>query len=345
MNIQKKVISDLTLCYCLAPLTYKGEPCFLVASEKEYPCLLFDRFGEQIDEIWKEPGGTMSAVALPGTEGAFLAIHRFYSPNNCREAEIVLCRYNGTSWDVKTIAELPYIHRFDIIRGGDSNYFIGCCLKSNYEYKDDWRFPGMVFACRLPDDMLNLPENYSLPLALIKDGMLKNHGYCRDLCGGIESGIVTCEEGIFRFTPPQTAEETWSIRQLTAEAASDAVLVDLDGDGEKEIVALCPFHGDTLKVYALREGRYVKVYEYEEKIEFAHAICHANIHGKNVAFIGYRKGNRELLSLSYTDGAYCIETIDSDVGPANVMYMNVDGRNVLVSANREISQVAYYTIE
>jgi len=45
MKVEKKIISDLTLCYCVAPLIYQGKQHFVVASEKEYACLLFDEQG------------------------------------------------------------------------------------------------------------------------------------------------------------------------------------------------------------------------------------------------------------------------------------------------------------
>ena len=211
MDIEKKIISNLTLCYCVAPLRYKDKPHFLVASEKEYSCLLFDEHGNEVDEIWKGPGGTMSAVQVPGTDGAFLATHRFYSPNNSKEASIVLCRPADGGWKVTTVADLPYVHRFDILQRGGVTYLIACCIKSNYEYKDDWRFPGMTYACELPDDLLSKPEDYRLPLVLLKDNMLKNHGYSRDIHNGVQTGIVTCDTGVFRFTPPAERGGEWTI--------------------------------------------------------------------------------------------------------------------------------------
>ena len=217
MDIEKKIISNLTLCYCVAPLRYKDKPHFLVASEKEYSCLLFDEHGNEVDEIWKGPGGTMSAVQVPGTDGAFLATHRFYSPNNSKEASIVLCRPADGGWKVTTVADLPYVHRFDILQRGGVTYLIACCIKSNYEYKDDWRFPGMTYACELPDDLLSKPEDYRLPLVLLKDNMLKNHGYSRDIHNGVQTGIVTCDTGVFRFTPP--AERGEARRKIDAAAA------------------------------------------------------------------------------------------------------------------------------
>ncbi len=344
MKINKKVISDLTLCYCVAPLTYHGKQHFLVASEKEFPCLLFDENGNQVDKIWDGPGGTMSAVQIPGTDGAFLATHKFYSPNNSKEAKIVLVQPGDDGWKVRTLLELPYVHRFDILTRDGCNYLLACCLKSDYEYKDDWRFPGKTYACRLPDNLLDLPEDAELTLTVLRDGMLKNHGYSRDVVDGVMTGVVTSEEGVFRFTPPAQGGETWQVEQLIGDPTSDAILVDLDGCGEKELLTIGPFHGENLAVYKKNNGAFEKVWQYEKQIPFAHAICKAQLGGREVAVVGHRKGERDLLMISREDGEYHVEILDHDVGPANVLYYHKD-QDILLAANREINEVAYYTLE
>ena len=41
MKVSKKVISNLTKCYSIAPLTYQGKRHILVAAEKQDPCLIW----------------------------------------------------------------------------------------------------------------------------------------------------------------------------------------------------------------------------------------------------------------------------------------------------------------
>ena len=344
MKAVKKKLAELTVCYCVAPLQVDGKRCFAVASEKEYACLLFDEQGNQIDKIWDGPGGTMSIVQIPGADSAFLATHRFYSPNNCKEASIVLCRKAGEGWKVQTLADLPGVHRFDILTKNGTNYLIACTIKSDYEFKDDWRFPGKVFACALPDDLLSLPEDFRLPLRPVREGMVKNHGYSRYRKNGSQYGIVTSDEGVFCFAPPADQEGEWQVEKLLEEPVSDALLLDFDGDGKDELLTLSPFHGDTLRVYKLIGGAYEPVFTCDRPLPFLHAICPAVVGDRLIAVIGYRKGERDLLAVSFHDSAYQVDMLDHDIGPANAVSYTLDGQCVILAANRETNEVARYVL-
>ena len=61
MQIEKKVVTNLTKCYSLAELS---EQLYLVASEKQFPCLVISRDGEVLDKVWDGPGGVMTMEPL-----------------------------------------------------------------------------------------------------------------------------------------------------------------------------------------------------------------------------------------------------------------------------------------
>ncbi|WP_282923922.1 hypothetical protein [Mediterraneibacter massiliensis] len=347
MKVNKKVLGKLTKCYSIAPLMYKGEQHILVAAEKQDPCYLFDAQGNKADTIWEEPGGVMSMVQVPGSDGVFLATHKFYSPNDSKEAKIVIVspRENG-GWEVRTLVELPHVHRFDIVTRNGVNYLIACALKSGHAYKDDWSMPGKTYAAVLPEDLSCFDEEHQLELTVIKDNMLKNHGYYKMQEKGTDVCLISCDEGVYKFIPPASAEESWEIEKLTDEPGSDAVLVDLDRDGEPELVMISPFHGQNIYILKKKDGAYKKVYTYDTA-EFAHAIYGGTLLGEPTVIIGHRKGKRNLLAFTYDEKEkeYKSTVLDQDCGPANVCKYVRDGEEVLISTNREIDEIAMYTFE
>lgn len=348
MNINKKVMGNLTKCYSVAPLNFHGKQHILVAAEKTDACLLFDADGNLVDTVWNGPGGTMSMVQIPCSDGQFLATQLFYSPNDSKKAKIVVVTPVAKGqWDVKTLVDLPHVHRFDIIERNGVYYLIACALKSGHEHQDDWSMPGKVYAAVLPDDLSSYNDDHQLGLTVIKDQLLKNHGYYQVMDQGIATAVISADNGVFQFTPPESKDGKWEIKQLLDTPASDAVLVDLDEDGEFELAVLSPFHGDQITIYKKDNGGFAKVYDYEPGAEFTHAIYGGMLAGRPALVVGHRKGARNLMAFTYNqeNKQYEVEMIDTDCGPANVFVYNHDGKTILISTNREIDEIARYEIE
>ena len=310
MKVEKKVISHLNKCYSMSELNYRGERCFLVAAEKRDPCYLFSEDGVQLETVWTEPGGVMTMAQVPGSDGQFLATHQFYSPNDSKDAKIIIATPRG---------------------------------------KDDWRSPGACFAAVLPEDLSGFDGDHPLPLTKIKDNLLKNHGYSAIRVDGHDAAVVGCEEGTFLFIPPASPDQPWEIRHLCGVPASDSVLVDFDGDGQLELGTISPFHGNSITIYHLdAHGNYVPQWKYpcpESETEMVHATWAGTLLGRPAWVVGWRKGTKNTIAITYENGAYQTAFIDQNTGCANLMHFaGRDGKDVLVATNREIDEAAMYTI-
>ena len=342
MRYIKKTIDSLEKCYSLAPLTVNGEPRLLVAAEKQDPCYLYALDGTSLETVWDEPGGVMTMAAVPGMDGTFLATQKFYSPNDSAEAYLTCVQRTETGWQRTRIAALPFVHRFDIIPVNGVNYVLACTLKSDHEYKNDWRFPGKLWVGVLDSDPAK-----PLELTVLKDGLTHNHGYTRYEKAGTISGIVSCDEGVYRVTPPADVGGEWQIERLLQQATSDAVLIDLDGDGEAELLTMSAFHGDTVRIWHKSADGYQCVYEHPKKLPFLHAIYAGEVYGRRSVYIGHREGERLFLGFYYdaASGAYRYGAVDQGAGAANCLLFERDGHPAILAANREINEVAIYDIE
>lgn len=158
--------------------------------------------------------------------------------------------------------------------------------------------------------------------------------------------MVTAEEGVFQFIPPESPEKDWTIRQIFDKPVSDAVLCDFDRDGEPELGCIGPFHGDNLYIcHKNADGKFEEVWKYPEPLEMLHATYACTILGRPAWIVGHRKGERNLMLITYENGGYKATIIDRDCGSANAMhFVNSSGEDIIISANRETNEIAMYTI-
>ena len=342
MIYKKQILKNLNKCYALSLITVNGLQHLLVAAEKNDPCYLFDLTGNCIETIWDDPGGVMTMVPVPETDGVFLSTQKFYSPNDSADAKLVCAKRDKRGWNVTNIASLPFVHRFDIIPSGGVNYVIACTLKSDHEFKEDWRFPGKIWVGNLGEDPAD-----PLELSVLMEGLDHNHGYTRYIENGMYYGIVSCDQGVFRVTPPVTPGSEWSVKSILNNPASDALVIDIDQDGIPEIFTISPFHGDNVTIWHMdNAGKYQRVYTYPEKLPFLHAICGGDIYGRPTVYIGNRKGDQLLLGFCYSKEKqeYIYEVVDRGRGAANCMLFSREGHPALLAANRETDEIAIYDI-
>lgn len=60
---------------------------------------------------------------------------------------------------------------------------------------------------------------------------------------------------------------------------------------------------------------------------------------------GCRSGVRELLIVYFDGERYRTMLIDKDTGCMNVYYQKVGGDDIVIAANGEVDEVAYYRLE
>jgi hypothetical protein len=342
MQIEKRTLTEMNRCYAAGSIVVDGETRILLATEGAGPCLAWT--GPAYDTphtVWDGPGGTMSMVPIPGTNGEFLAVQKFFRMFQWEEAKLVHVRpLPGGAYDVSDVLQLPYIHRFDLLTAGGRQYFLGCTLATAKASKEDWSSPGKLWVGEFTG-------TGPLELRVLREGLNQNHGYSRLVRGGVESGLVTCEQGAFEVAPPATPDAPWTVTQLMDWPISDIAAVDIDGDGELEFATIEPFHGRFFRVHKKIDGAFRMIYQHPEVSDFYHVAVGATLGGRPVFLGGCRRGRQQLFYVharSTRPLELAAECIDEGVGPANVHVVHERDRDLIVAANREQAQATLYVV-
>lgn len=348
MKYVKKVLADMPKCYALCMFDGADAKGFVAGTEKEGPIRRFALDGTPVDTIAEGPGGVMTVTQVHGRGDQLLATYKFFSPNyGGDDAKIVsYTRQADGTWSESVLCDLPYVHRFGILTGADGQlWLIACTIKGACrKVKEDWTTPGAVYAARLDGALEEYDDAHQLELIELAGCQLQNHGFW--IAPDKDFALISTAAGVFRCTPPASADGAWDMSCLIIQPTSDIAMVDFDGDGLDEILTFSAFHGNVLSIWHRTEveDTYQRVWTDEESREFLHAIWSGTFAGQQCAVIGNRKGGRDLLRIWFADGDYRIETIDHDFGPANCCAFEDEGAFRIVAANRETDQLALYEV-
>ena len=343
LKFEKISLGQIEKCYATLGVMLDGKPCVFFGGEGPGSVRAFRGDGlEQCDLIWEGGGGTMSLVPYPEREGWVLASRGFYSMVESEGSTIELIRYIQGRFSHETIARLPFLHRFDTLLAPDgTRYIFAATLHGGKADKNDWSKPGHLYAGAMPS---KVDEPFEVALEQLPGDYFVNHGFCKAEWEGRDAAFIASREGVFAVLPPASFGGEWSVHQLMDFPASDIAVCDIDGDGEKEIAVLMPFHGNEFKIFHLHNGAYREVFSYPVANDFYHAVISGRICGEQMFVGGARKLAADLFLVRWDaqQSSFITQQLEAGSGPSNLAILNCESCDYLLSANRMVFEAAIY---
>ncbi len=339
MKITKQHLDDITRCYCASSMKVDDELVLLLASEDpKSRCICYSgKDFEKKELVWDDAGGCMSIIPFATRKNQFLAVQEFYLKVTPSLSKIVWGTYDN-GWIIKDVISLPYLHRFDIYHIDGVDYFIGATIARQKEHKEDWSYPGQIYVGVIPSD-----PSEGFELREIVDGCFRNHGYCRGNNNGAICGYFGSDQGILRVTPPLNGND-WHVEKIMEGTISEMAFCDIDGDGQLEMMTIEPFHGNSIKIYKLKDGKYECDFVYPTEIDFAHSLVGTTLAGKPCFVAGIRRVDAELVIVTFEDGNYQLNIVEKGVGPANLAVVHTDEEDLIIAANHTKNEAAVYHV-
>ena len=342
MKITKKHLDDIKRCYCASNIHFDNKNHILLASEDpDVACNMYE--GENFEKktnVWTVPGGCMSIVPIPGKDNEFLAVQEFYLKVSPSLSKLVWGKFENGEWTFKDVVSLPYLHRFGILNQNGINYLVLATIATSKKDKNDWSVPGRVYVAELPED-----PSQGVKLQILLDGLYRNHGFYQTKENGKDVAYFGSDQGILRVSCPEEVGGQFKVELVLEGKIGEIATIDIDGDGEDEIMTIEEFHGNSIQIYKKIEGKYQKVWKYDNTIDFAHSIIGARLAGKNSFVCGVRREEAELFIVQYVDGEYVATVVEKGVGPANLCVVNEENRDLIVAANHTANEAAVYIVE
>ncbi len=345
MTVKKKILSVFKSPYSVCAGQINGETVFFAGSESINGDLYIHSGKDYTSiKISKGPGGFMGVLFLSSSDShSVVAAEGLHT--NFQSVDAGISIYYPEKdihhpWNRQRIADLAYIHRISLVSANEKKNVIAATLCGKKDNIDDWSSPGAVYAIQLQNDRSGtLPEK-----TLLLDGIIKNHGMYVKRDANLEVVFISGDEGIYAFHVPKQDNE-WRIDKIIEQPVSELVVKDLDDDGEDEIAAIQPFHGDRLCIYKKIDGKWETVCE--TKTEFGHGIWAGRIIGKNSIVLGSRGGKRNLCLYTIEDTVSWKlnkTVIDEGTGTAQIDVVRENDRDFIVASNGYIDEVALYEV-
>lgn len=342
MEIAKKTLAQLQDAYATGLINVGGEERLVVGPETKGKPLMFNPSNWTNELTFPEKlGGCMNVRPFSETEDSFFAIEGFYPVFQSEGAGVVyVSRNSDGNWQKRRVLDLPFVHRIEVVTVAGDSYLVASALAESKDSPEDWSSPGATYVGIIPDN----PED-GLEMSKVLSGIHKNHGLHVTELKGKEMVLITGQEGVFALIIPDNHSTDWESRKLIGHEVSDISVMDLDLDGDPELVTIEPFHGDTLGLYGNSGEGWEQQTSYP--LDFGHVVWTGEIQGHPRIIAGSRGGKEDLVCLKWDESSGDLKedfVIDQGVGPAQITVLQKPDLDIVFSANNGADEVAMYRI-
>jgi hypothetical protein len=335
--LSKKVILNIKNVYTAN--AFQTEHGFFVGagSETEPDVQLYNLETASSETVADCPGGMMSFIPIPGHPDAYVTIMGLFPPFIGGEAGLYLHQKNGSAWQTEKALSFPFAHRCEIVSSGGEDFLVAAKVSSYKENPPDWSRPGELHVIALKDFGLT-PWN-SL---VIDQGITRNHGMIKAPVGGKDVLFVSGAQGVFSVEPIQDGQ--WEVKNIFANEVSEVNFMDLDGDGNSEMITIEPFHGNTINVYKYT-GREWQL-KFSDTLSFGHGLGSGMFNEEPILVVGNRNESLALEVFTVKDlskGKLKRILLEAETGPTQTQVFSFKGVDYILSANQKKHEVVLYS--
>ena len=339
LTYKRSVLSRIEGIYCVEIFWTVSGPQVVAASELHGGiCKSIDFQTKKEETVWTGPGGCMN-VAQWNARGDIIGVQNFYKGAQALDAQIAAATRINRRWETRVLAKLPYLHHCGIIHVGEDTYVVASTLCTRRDFPGDWNHPGRIQVIKITE------PGTDTEVQVIKEGVSKNHGFWQGRLDGKEV-ILISGDTLYQVQPPSSGEERWKVDALIRREISDIAVVDIDGDGEDEILAYEGLHGNLATINKRIHGVWEIVYSCP--MEFAHGIWGGHLLGKPVFVTGSMQGEGELAILMYDSGgdgfAVRRTVLEKGIGPSNIRGFSHGGKDYILAAAREAGELVMFEL-
>jgi hypothetical protein len=335
--MKKKLVLNIESVYTANAFKIGTDTFVAAGSETKPEVYLYNLTSGVSSLVTGCPGGVMSFIPVPDNPNLFFSIMGLFPPFIGAEAGVFMHRRTGDQWTTQKAMDLPFAHRCEIINRNGKNYLFAASVSKYKENPADWSNPGEVYVAQLDEEPIQklMPE-------LIDNSLTRNHGMLRAYINGIETICVSGAEGIFYFE--QFPDDKWVKKLLFDKEVSEFGFIDLDEDGQDELVTIEPFHGESLNVYK-RNGSNWEL-KFSDSLSFGHGLSCGTFRNEPIIVVGNRRGSFTLdlfKAVDLANGKFSREVIEEDAGPTQTQVFTANNTDYILSSNQKKNEVvAYY---